>query len=47
MSAPRVSNVDKHAAYHKAEAFLKASGALPESVELRSVKYLNNIVEAA
>jgi len=41
----RVINVDKHAAYPKAMADLKASGVLPESVELRQVKYLNNIVE--
>jgi IS6 family transposase len=44
-SAPRVINVDKNAAYPKAEAFLKAIGTLPEHVELRQVKYLNNLVE--
>ena len=44
-SAPRVMNVDKHAAYPKAIAELKASGVLPEAVELRQVKYLNNLVE--
>ncbi len=33
---PRVINVDKNAAYPKAMADLKASGALPESVELTS-----------
>ncbi len=44
-SAPRVINVDKNAAYPKAIAALKANGTLPESVELRQVKYLNNIVE--
>ena len=44
-SAPRVINVDKNAAYPKAEAFLKAAGGLSESVELRQVKYLNNLVE--
>src|SRR5438067_931284 len=43
-SAPRVINVDKHAAYPKAIADLKARGVLPERVELRQVKYLNNIV---
>src|SRR5260370_35137771 len=42
---PRVINVDKHAAYPKAIADLKASGVLPESVELRQVKDLNNLVE--
>jgi transposase, IS6 family len=41
----RVINVDKHAAYPKAMANLKASAVLPESAELRQVKYLNNIVE--
>ena len=45
MSAPRVINVEKNAAYPKAIADLKAAGMLPESVELRQVKYLNNLVE--
>lgn len=44
-SVPRVINVDKNAAYPKAMADLKASGVLPEQVELRQVKYLNNLVE--
>jgi len=44
-STPRVINVDKNAAYPKAIADLKAAGILPESVELRQVKYLNNLVE--
>ena len=44
-SAPRVINVDKNAAYPKAIADLKATGILPESVELRQVKYLNNLIE--
>ena len=35
----------EHAAYPKAIAELKASGILPELVELRQVKYLNNLVE--
>jgi transposase-like protein len=43
--APRVINVDKNAAYPKAIAELKASGVLSASVELRQVKYLNNLVE--
>ena len=43
--APRVINVDKNAAYPKAMAALKAAGILPESVELRQVKYLNNLIE--
>ncbi len=44
-SAPRVINVDKNVAYPKAIAELKAAGILPASVELRQVKYLNNLVE--
>jgi len=44
-SAPRVINVDKNAAYPKAIAELKAAGTLPEAVELRQVKYLNNLIE--
>jgi transposase-like protein len=43
--APRVINVDKNAAYPKTIAELKASGVLPASVELRQVKYLNNLIE--
>ncbi len=43
--APRVINVDKNAAYPKAIADLKANGTLPASVELRQVKYLNNLIE--
>jgi len=35
----------KNAAYPKAIAALKANGTLPEAVELRQVKDLNNIVE--
>ena len=38
-------NVDKNAAYPKAIAELKVDGMLPESVELRQVKYLNNLIE--
>ena len=37
--APRVITVDKNAAYPK------AAGFLPKSVELRQVKYLNNLIE--
>jgi IS6 family transposase len=40
-----VINVDKNAAYPKAIAELKASGVLPKTVELRQVKYLNNLIE--
>lgn len=42
---PRVINVDKNAAYPKAIAGLKATGVLSKSVELRQIKYLNNLVE--
>jgi transposase-like protein len=44
-SAPSVINVDKHSAYPKAIADLKAAGMLPKSVKLRQVKYLNNLIE--
>ena len=44
-AAPRVINVDKNAAYPKAFNELKAAGLIPESCELRQVKYLNNLVE--
>jgi transposase, IS6 family len=43
--APRVINADKNAAYPKAIAELKATGSLPKQVELRQVKYLNNLIE--
>jgi IS6 family transposase len=39
-SSPRVINVDKNAAYPKAFNELKAVGIIPESCELRQVKYL-------
>ncbi|BCL80977.1 IS6 family transposase [Ktedonobacteria bacterium brp13] len=42
---PRVINTDKNAAYPKAITDLKAAGILPEKVELRQVKYLNNLIE--
>jgi transposase, IS6 family len=44
-TTPRVITVDKNAAYPKAFKELKDEGALPDSCELRQVKYLNNIVE--
>jgi transposase, IS6 family len=44
-STPRVITVDKNAAYPKAMADLKATGVLAEAVELRQVKYLNNLIE--
>ncbi len=37
--------MDKNAAYPKAFAELKEEGYLPESCELRQVKYLNNLIE--
>jgi transposase, IS6 family len=43
--ALRVINTDKNAAYPKAIAELKAAGLLAEGVELRQVKYLNNLIE--
>ncbi|WP_126603028.1 IS6 family transposase [Dictyobacter aurantiacus] len=44
-SIPRVINVDKNAAYPKAIAELKVTGMLAQHVELRQVKYLNNLIE--
>ena len=44
-STPRVINVDKNAAYPKAFNELKAEGRIPNSCELRQVKYLNNLIE--
>jgi IS6 family transposase len=43
--APRVINVDKNAAYPKAFNELNAEGLIPQSCELRQVKYLNNLIE--
>ena len=43
---PRVINVDKNAAYPKAIDELKEKQELPEQVELRQNKYLNNIALA-
>jgi len=40
-----VINVDKNAAYPPAVDDLKADEQLPETTELRQVKYLNNRVE--
>jgi transposase-like protein len=44
-AAPRVINVDKNAAYPKAIVEFKASGILPALVDLRQVKYVNNLIE--
>jgi transposase, IS6 family len=40
-----VINVEKNTAYPKAIADRKATGILPERVDLRQVKYLNNLIE--
>jgi len=42
---PRVITVDKNAAYPKATDELKTKKELPQSVELRQKKYLNNTIE--
>src|SRR3954447_16775837 len=43
--APRVVTLDGYAASHRAVAKLKEAGTLPCSVQVRSSKYLNNLVE--
>ena len=43
--APRVINVDKNPSYPKAVGKLQKKGTLPESCELRPIKYLNNLIE--
>ena len=43
--APRVITLDGYAATHRAVAKLKTSGILPLRVQVRSCKYLNNVVE--
>jgi len=43
--APRVINVDKNAAYPPAIEELQANEELPNTTELRQVKYLNKRVE--
>jgi transposase-like protein len=42
---PRVINGDQNAAYPPAVDNLKAEGVLDESCQLRTCKYLNNIIE--
>ena len=44
---PRVIDVDKNATYPKAIDELKAKEELPDQVELRQKKYLNNIASAS
>jgi transposase-like protein len=43
--APRVMTLDGYAASHRAVAKLKTSGILPSRVQVRSWKYLNNVIE--
>ena len=43
--APRVITLDGYAASHRAVAKLKTSGILPCRVQVRSCKYLNNVIE--
>jgi transposase-like protein len=43
--APRVITLDGYAASHRAVAKLKTSGILPRRVQVRSCKYLNNVIE--
>jgi transposase-like protein len=43
--APRVITLEGYAASHRAVAKLKEVGSLPCSVQVRSSKYLNNVVE--
>jgi transposase-like protein len=43
--APRVITLDAYAASHRAVSQLKEIGRLPRRVQIRSSKYLNNLVE--
>jgi transposase-like protein len=43
--APQTITLDGYAASHRAVRELKADGALPEDMKLRSSKYLNNLIE--
>ena len=42
---PRVITLDGYAASHRALAKLKHAGMLPRRVQVRSRKYLNNVIE--
>src|SRR5689334_13400840 len=44
-STPRVITLDAYAASHRAITELKAAGAMPRPLRIRSSKYLNNVVE--
>jgi transposase-like protein len=43
--APRLITLDGYAASHRAVDKLKTSGTLPRRVQVRSCKYLNNVIE--
>jgi len=45
VSTPRVITVDKNPAYPIAIEELKEEKRMPESIEIRQVKYLNNLVQ--
>ena len=45
VSKPRVITVDKNPAYPIAIEELKKEKKMPEGIQIRQVKYLNNIVE--
>src|SRR3984893_15441518 len=43
--APRVITLDGYAASHRAVDKLKTSGILPRGVQVRSCRYMNNVIE--
>ena len=45
VSKPRVITVDKNPAYPVAIQQLKQKKKIPEGIQIRQVKYLNNVVE--
>ncbi len=45
VSKPRVITVDKNPAYPVAIAQLKKEKKMPASIQIRKIKYLNNMVE--
>ena len=44
-SSPRIISVDKNPSYPPAFKSIKDEGIIPETSELRQVKYLNNVIE--
>jgi transposase-like protein len=44
-STPRSITLDGYAASHRAVREMKADGQIPEDIEVRSSKYLNNLIE--